>query len=195
MGRRQTGNRSSSTDRSTRRPAIDDGERATGGVQSVERALSLLESLADLGDEVGVTELMEVSGESANLVMLDGDHAVYVAQVASRRHSVRMFTEVGRRVLPHSTAAGKVLLAFRPRPAVEALLDRTGLPARTPRTTVDRGRFLAELDAVARQGYAVDDGEEEIGVRCLAVPVFGVGDSVAAVSVSAPEGRLRREDH
>jgi IclR family transcriptional regulator, acetate operon repressor len=225
-------------------------------VQSVERALSLLESLADLGQEVGVselrtatglpfgtihrllgtlvlhgyvrqnpqthkytlgprllrlgdaagrhfggwvrpflTELMELSGESANLVMLDGDHAVYVAQVASRKHSVRMFTEVGRMVLPHSTAVGKVLLAFRPRPAVEALLERTGLPPRTPRTITDRDRFLAELDAVARQGYAVDDGEEEIGVRCLAVPVFGVGDGVAAVSVSAPEGRLHREDY
>ena len=225
-------------------------------MQSVERALSLLESLADLGQEVGVselrtatglpfgtihrllgtlvlhgyvrqnpqthkytlgprllrlgdaagrhfggwvrpflTELMEISGESANLVMLDGDHAVYVAQVPSRKHSVRMFTEVGRRVMPHSTAVGKVLLAFRPRPAVEALLERTGLPPRTPRTITDRDRFLGELDAVARQGYAVDDGEEEIGVRCLAVPVFGVGDGVAAVSVSAPEGRLHREDH
>jgi IclR family transcriptional regulator, acetate operon repressor len=221
-------------------------------VQSVERALSLLESLADLGvselrtatglpfgtihrllgtlvlhgyarqnpqthkytlgprllrlgDAAGrhfggwvqpyLTELMEISGESANLVMLDGDHAVYVAQVASRKHNVRMFTEVGRRVLPHSTAAGKVLLAFRPRPAMEALLDRTGLPPRTPRTITDRGKFLAELDLVSRQGYAVDDGEEEIGVRCLAVPVFGVGDSVAAVSVSAPDGRLRRDDY
>jgi IclR family transcriptional regulator, acetate operon repressor len=161
--------------------------------------------LLRLGDAVGrhfgvwarpfLTELMEISGESANLVMLDGDHAVYVAQVASRKHNVRMFTEVGRRVLPHSTAVGKVLLAFRPRPEIEALLDRTGLPPRTPRTIVDRDRFLAQLDLVERQGYAVDDGEEEIGVRCLAVPVFGVGDSVAAMSISAPEGRLRRGDH
>jgi IclR family acetate operon transcriptional repressor len=138
---------------------------------------------------------MEISGESANLVMLDSDSAVYIAQAPSRKHNVRMFTEVGRRVLPHSTAVGKVLLAFRPRPAVEALLDRTGLPPRTPRTIVDRSRFLAELDAVALRGYAVDDGEEEIGVRCLAVPVFGVGDGVAAISVSAPDGRLRQEDY
>jgi IclR family transcriptional regulator, acetate operon repressor len=240
----------------TRRRAITTVEKSPGGVQSVERALSLLESLADLGDEVGVSELrtatglpfgtihrllgtlvlhgyarqnpqthkytlgprllrlgdaagrhfggwvqpfltklMEISGESANLVMLDGDHAVYVAQVASRKHNVRMFTEVGRQVLPHSTAAGKVLLAFRPRPAMEAVLDRTGLPPRTPRTITDRSKFLAELDLVSRQGYAVDDGEEEIGVRCLAVPVFGVGDSVAAVSISAPDGRLRRDDY
>jgi IclR family acetate operon transcriptional repressor len=238
------------------RPAITTEERTAGGVQSVERALSLLESLADLGQEVGVsdlrsatglpfgtihrllgtlvlhgyarqnpethkytlgprllrlgdaagrhfavwarpflTELMELSGESANLAMLEGDHAVYIAQVPSRTHHVRMFAEVGRRVLPHSTAVGKVLLAFRPRPAVEALLDRTGLPPRTSRTIVDRDRLLAELEVVARQGYAIDDGEEETGVRCVAVPVFGVGDSVAALSVSAPEGRLPRESY
>jgi IclR family transcriptional regulator, acetate operon repressor len=225
-------------------------------VQAVERAIGLLESMADLGQELGVTdlgratglsygtihrllgtllehgyvrqnpatrkyalgprlmrlgdvagrtfstwvrpylsELMEISGETANLAVLEGDWAVYVAQVASRMHHVRMFTEVGRRVLPHTTAVGKVLLAFRPRVEVEALLDRTGLPPRTPRTVTDRGRFLAELDAVERQGYAVDDGEEEIGVRCLAVPVFGVGDGVASVSVSAPEGRLGRDRH
>jgi len=242
------------------RPTIASAENSTGnstgGVQSVERALSLLESLADLGQEAGVSdlrgatglpfgtihrllgtlvkhgyarqnpenhkytlgprllrlgdvagrhfgvwvrpflaELMELSGESANLVMLDGDNAVYIAQEPSRKHNVRMFTEVGRRVLPHSTAVGKVLLAFRPRPAVEALLDRTGLPPRTPRTIVDRDQFLDELDLVAQQGYAVDDGEEEIGVRCLAVPVFGVGGGVAAISVSAPDGRLRRDDY
>jgi IclR family acetate operon transcriptional repressor len=105
-----------------------------------------------------------------------------------------MFTEVGRRVLPHSSAVGKVVLAFRPRAEVEAMLARMGLPRRTSRTITDLGRFLAELDTVARQGYAIDSGEEEVGVRCLAVPVFGVGDSVAAMSVSAPEGRLEPKD-
>jgi IclR family transcriptional regulator, acetate operon repressor len=69
-----------------------------------------------------------------------------------------------------------------------------GLPRRTARTITDLGRFLAELDTVARQGYAIDSGEEEVGVRCLAVPVFGVGESVAAMSVSAPEGRLEPKD-
>ncbi len=141
-----------------------------------------------------LAELMELSGESANLAVLEGDHVVYVAQVPSRRHRMRMFTQVGNRVLPHSNAVGKVILAFRPRAEVEALLDRTGLPARTPHTITDRARFLAELDAVAQRGFAIDAGEEEVGVRCLAVPVFGVGNSVAAMSVSAPQGRLERED-
>jgi IclR family acetate operon transcriptional repressor len=172
---------------------------------TVNRKYALGPRLMRLGDAASRTfgvwvrpylsELMEISGETANLAVLEGDWAVYVAQVASSKHHVRMFTEVGRRVLPHTTAVGKVLLAFRPRAEVEALLDRTGLPPRTPRTITDRGRFLAGLDTVARHGYAVDDGEEEIGVRCLAVPVFGVGDAVAAASISAPEGRLSKEDY
>jgi IclR family acetate operon transcriptional repressor len=230
-------------------------QRGNDGVQSVERALELLEALADPGDGRGVSELgratglpvatihrllatmaakgyvrqdsashkyllgshliqlgeaatrhfasfahpylaelMEVSGETANLAVFENGHVAYVAQVPSRHHRVRMFTEVGRRVLPHSSGVGKVVLAFRPRPEVETLLARTGLPQRTSRTITDPARFLAELDAVARHGYALDSGEEEVGVRCLAVPVFGVGGSVAAMSVSAPEGRLQAGD-
>jgi IclR family acetate operon transcriptional repressor len=141
-----------------------------------------------------LAELMEVSGETANLAVFEDGQVAYVAQVPSRHHRVRMFTEVGRRVLPHTSGVGKVVLAFRPRAEVEALLGRTGLPRRTPRTITELDRFLAELDTVARQGYAIDSGEEEVGVRCLAVPVFGIGDSVAAMSVSAPEGRLEPRD-
>ena len=235
--------------------AAAEAQRSNDGVQSVERALELLEALADPGEARGVSELaratglpvatihrllatmvsrgyvrqdtsshkytlgshlirlgeaaardfaqfarpylaelMEASGETANLAVLEDGQVAYVAQVPSRHHRVRMFTEVGRRVHPHTSGVGKVVLAFRPRAEVEALLARAGLPRRTPRTITDPARFLAELDTVARQGYAIDSGEEEVGVRCLAVPVFGVGGSVAAMSVSAPEGRLQDRD-
>src|SRR3990170_4336645 len=60
-----------------------------------------------------LAHLVDELGESANLAMLDGDQIVYVAQVPSR-HSMRMFTEVGRRVWPHCTAVGKALLASMP---------------------------------------------------------------------------------
>ncbi|MDQ3612386.1 MAG: IclR family transcriptional regulator C-terminal domain-containing protein, partial [Actinomycetota bacterium] len=103
---------------------------------------------------------------------------------------------VGNRVSPHSNAVGKVLLAYRPRASVERILQRHGLPARTRRTITDQHRFLAELDRVVEQGYAVDTGEEEEGVRCLAVPVRGPTGEVTALSVSGPAERLdhsRRE--
>ena len=69
-------------------------------------------------------------GETANLAMLEADAIVYVAQVPSR-HSMRMFTEVGRRVLPHCTGVGKALLAAMPHEEVARVLRRTGMPAHT----------------------------------------------------------------
>jgi IclR family acetate operon transcriptional repressor len=135
-----------------------------------------------------LNRLVEGIGETANLAMLDGDRVVYAAQVPSR-HSMRMFTEVGRRVHLHCTGVGKVLLAGLPEDDVRGVLARAGMPAQTPRTLTDPEALLAQLQAVTAQGYAVDDGEQEAGVRCVAVPVPG-GAPAAAISVSGPEGRL-----
>jgi IclR family acetate operon transcriptional repressor len=132
--------------------------------------------------------LVDEIGETANLALLDGDRVVYAAQVPSR-HSMRMFTEVGRRVRLHCTGVGKVLLARRPAAEARALLARAGLPARTDRTVTDLDELMAQLPGIAEQGYAVDDGEQEAGVRCVAVPV-PAGPVEAALSVSGPEGRL-----
>ncbi|GAB2448511.1 IclR family transcriptional regulator [Streptomyces incanus] len=135
-----------------------------------------------------LARLVEETGETANMALLDGDEVVYVAQVPSK-HSMRMFTEVGRRVLPHSTGVGKALLADFPSQDVRALLARTGMPAATDRTLTTPEGFLAALDEVRRQGYAIDDNEQEIGVRCLAVPVPHA-PTPAALSISGPAGRV-----
>jgi len=135
-----------------------------------------------------LAELVEATGETANMALLDGDEVVYVAQVPSK-HSMRMFTEVGRRVLPHSTGVGKALLAQLSPQDTRALLGRTGMPAATERTITDPDAFLAELDRVRERGYAVDDSEQEVGVRCLAVSVPD-SPTAAAISVSGPAGRV-----
>ena len=82
-----------------------------------------------------------------------------------------MCTEVRRRVLPDSTAVGKVLLAWQDPEHVRRVLLRLGLPGRTPDTLTTVAAFDAELSSVRARGWAVDDEEEERGVRCLAVPV------------------------
>ncbi|MEU3752408.1 IclR family transcriptional regulator [Streptomyces olivoreticuli] len=135
-----------------------------------------------------LARLVEETGETANMALLDGDEVVYVAQVPSR-HSVRMFTEVGRRVLPHTTGVGKALLAQSPDDEVRALLARTGMPAATEKTITTPDVFLEALARVRESGYAVDDNEQEIGVRCLAVPVPNSPTS-AAISISGPAGRV-----
>ena len=129
-----------------------------------------------------LARLVEETGETANMALLDGDEIVYVAQVPSK-HSMRMFTEVGRRVLPHSTGVGKALLANTPDNEVRALLARTGMPAATEKTITTPDGFLAALEDVRRLGYAIDDNEQEIGVRCLAVSVPN-SPTAAAISIS-----------
>lgn len=153
------------------------GDRASRAVATVARP-----HLTGLVDEIG---------ETANLALLDGDRIVYVAQVPSR-HSMRMFTEVGRRVRPHCTGVGKVLLAQRPPDDVRDLLARSGMPGQTARTVTDPDELLGQLPEIAAQGYALDDGEQEDGVRCIAVPVPGISAEMA-MSVSGPEGRLPLE--
>ncbi|MEO7352539.1 MAG: IclR family transcriptional regulator [Marmoricola sp.] len=135
-----------------------------------------------------LSHLVDEIGETANLAMLDGDHVAYVAQ-APGRHSMRMFTEVGRRVSLHSTAVGKALLATSTDDEVRALLGRTGLPRHTPHTFTDPEEFLEELGRVRQRGYAVDEGEQEVGVRCVAVVVPG-STLRLAMSVSGPAPRM-----
>jgi IclR family acetate operon transcriptional repressor len=87
---------------------------------------------------------------------------------------------------------GKALLAGVPDDEVRALLSRTGMPAATEKTITTPEGFLAALEDVRRTGYAVDDNEQEIGVRCLAVSV-PESPTAAAISISGPAGRVTEE--
>ncbi len=138
-----------------------------------------------------LTGLVDALGETANLAMLDGDKVVYVAQVPGR-HSMRMFTEVGRRVSPHCTAVGKALLADVPDDEVRALLNRTGMAAHTEHTITDQAAFLEQLAWVREHGYATDDGEQELGVRCVATAIPEAPSRVA-FSISGPAPRMNEQ--
>lgn len=138
-----------------------------------------------------LARLVDEIGETANMAVLEGDEVVYVGQVPSR-HSMRMFTEVGRRVLPHCTGVGKALLAQLPADTALKIITRTGMPARTPRTIIDPAVLMDELVKIRTQGYALDDEEQELGVRCVAVHLPGA-PAPAAISVSGPSGRMTPE--
>lgn len=138
--------------------------------------------LARLADEVG---------ESVNLAMLDGDDVVYVAQAPSRR-SMRMFTEVGCRTLPHCTATGNAILSTMAEDDVRRLLARTGMPRYTDNTITDADTYVERLRLTTEAGYALDDAEHEAGVRCVAVLVPDSPERFA-VSVSGPTTRMSDE--
>jgi IclR family acetate operon transcriptional repressor len=136
--------------------------------------------------------LVEKYGETTNMAMLEGDSCVYVAQVPSPR-SMRMFTEVGRVVMPHCTGVGKAILSMLGDDQVANLLDRTGMPRRTEHTLVTTDAMLAALARTREVGYALDDGEQELGVRCVAVPLTGL-PFLAAISVSGPSSRMTMDE-
>jgi len=223
--------------------------RSTGGVQSLDRAFVILETMADAGGIIGLSKLAEEAdlplatihrlvrtlvdlgyvrqeasrqyslgprlmrladasskriatwanpamteavaklGESVNLAVLEGDEIVYVAQAQPSANFMRMFTEVGRRTFPHATAVGKAILAHFPDAEVAALLARTGMPRHTDHTLTQPSQFLASLVDVRERGFALDEGEQEVGVRCVAVSVPNAPQPMA-LSMSGPLTRM-----
>lgn len=135
-----------------------------------------------------LAELEELSQETANLAVLENDLITYIAQVPSR-HQMRMFTEVGRQVLPHASGVGKAVLATLSEAKVRAILQHTGLPKYTESTLTDEAAFFTDLRESRRRGFAIDDGEKEVGVRCIAVAIAG-SQPPAAVSISGPAARV-----
>ena len=173
-------------DERTRRYALGPLARALG------RARETLPDLADVAPPF-LRKVMEISGETANLALLDRDRAVYVAQVPCAR-TVRMFTELGNRVPLHCTGCGKVLLAHQDDEFIASLLSTQGLQRFTGKSITNPDRFWAEISAIRQRQYAIDDEEFEDGVRCLAVPVRDCSDRViGALSVSGPSSRLDLE--
>ncbi len=134
-------------------------------------------------------QLVEMAGETANLALLEGTEMVYTAQSPSP-HSLRIFAEVGRPVPLHSTAVGKAVLAAMSRPEALRLLHRTELTGRTPYTITSLPALVSELDRIAAEGFAIDDEEHEVGVRCIAVALPDLPGLRAALSISGPAERL-----
>jgi DNA-binding IclR family transcriptional regulator len=135
-------------------------------------------------------DLVALTGETAHLGVPVDSSMVYIEKVESP-HSVRLVSQVGARVPMHCSAMGKALLAHLGEAEAAALLAGP-LERRTPNTLVGEA-LREELRLVRERGYAIDDEENEIGVRCVAAPVLADGDEpVGAVSVSGPAARFDR---
>jgi IclR family acetate operon transcriptional repressor len=136
--------------------------------------------------------LRDELGETVNLGILDGSSVIYLDLVESRR-GVRMAARRGDRDPIHSTALGKAIAALLTEAEVVLALEESGMPAVTPHTITTVAGYLEELAKVRRLGYAVDDAENEVDGRCVAVPILGTL-LPAALSVSAPAARLPVRD-
>lgn len=137
-------------------------------------------------------ELLDRFNETVHLATLDTEfRVVYVDKRTPRRAVGVMISRVGLAVPIHCTALGKAMAAFRSEEEIRRLIRASGLKAYTPSTITDKRAFLRELGEIRSRGYAVDEGEHEIGVRCVAAPIRDKSGVVAAgVSVSVPDMRM-----
>lgn len=163
------------------------------GPQCLVLGSAFLDGLDLRREAKGVLEdLVSKTGETCHLGIRDGDRIVYIEKLDSPK-LVQLKTRVGLTNPLHSTALGKVLLAYDGEADIEAMFAR-GVERRTPNTITDVEVFRAELEEVRERGFAVDDVENEEGIRCVAAPVFDHGGAaVASISVSSPEYRVSRE--
>ncbi|WP_298428093.1 IclR family transcriptional regulator C-terminal domain-containing protein [Rhodoblastus sp.] len=137
--------------------------------------------------------LMEESGETVNLAIEDQDEAVYLAQVECRQ-MMRVFARPGTRVLLHCSAVGKAIFSQASDKAVAKALHRHGMPRLTPKTITTPAALRAELQKIRIQGYALDDEEHAVGLRCIAAPIRDeTGDIIASVSISGPMARIEED--
>jgi len=134
--------------------------------------------------------LMEISGETANLFVESDGEAICIGQIESR-HAMRAITGVGGRVLLHSAAAGKVLLAHMVPAQRERFLADAPFARITAQTIFERTALEAELARILVDGHGIDDEEHAIGLRCISAPIFNEFDEIAAaISVSGPTARI-----
>ena len=164
-----------------------DGSRYRLGLRLLELGGRVLARL-DLRDVARpyLTELRDRTRLTVHMAILDGTEVVYIEKLDSPAN-LRMASFVGMRSPAYCTALGKAILAFLPDEEIEAVLARTRLVPRTPNTITARDALLAELAATRARGYAIDNVENEEGIRCVGAPVHGhTGKVVAAISVSGP---------
>jgi DNA-binding IclR family transcriptional regulator len=145
-------------------------------------------------------ELCEVSGETANLSILDGTEILYIGkeespQTADNRSFVQLRSAIGTRLTVHCSAMGKAILAYLLPEECQAIMSQiTPLKSFTRYTINNPDTLLHELERIRQHGYAIDDREVDEGTRCVAAPVFSnTGRVIAAMSIAGPAYRLTLE--
>ena len=135
-------------------------------------------------------ELAAGCRETASLGVFSRGEVVYIA-IEHAQREIGIQSQIGARHPTHCTALGKVMLADRPDEEVTALMCKNGMPSLTEHTHTSPEALLAELRAVRRRGYAIDNEERSYGVKCIAAPIRDAeGRVIAAISVSGPSFRV-----
>lgn len=139
-----------------------------------------------------IKELCTKVDETVHLGTLDNMEVVYLDKTESHQ-SMRIVTTIGARIPAYCTGIGKAMLAYQD---MEVLMEKLpeNLKQYTPKTIPNRKALLEQLDEIRNVGYALDDEEHNIGLKCIAAPVFDYnGQAKYAISVSGPTVRMTDE--
>jgi IclR family transcriptional regulator, acetate operon repressor len=138
-------------------------------------------------------KLMEASGETANLSILDGTHVCFIAQVQC--HEVmRMLVRLGSRLPAHASGSGKAILSALPEDELAIVLRELKPQKMTPKTIVDYDLLRVQFAAIRARGYSYDDEENAMGLRCVAAPIYDeFAEPLGAISLAGPIARLTDE--
>lgn len=135
-------------------------------------------------------ELKEMCDETVHLVVLDNGEALYLDKLEGKK-AIRVVSNVGWRLPAHCSGVGKVLLASLPAETVSKIIQDKGLKRFTNNTITDIETLKIELARIRKQGYAVDNEEIEVGLKCVAAPLkYSKDEAIAAISISGPKERF-----
>jgi DNA-binding IclR family transcriptional regulator len=141
-----------------------------------------------------LSRLMNDTKETIHLAVLDDDQVLYLDKVEGP-HALRMPSRVGRYIPTYCTSLGKAMLSCLDDQEVKSILRRQTLKPHTENTVKNINQLLADLGSVRKRGYAVDNEEIEIGLRCVGAPLRDyTGGMVGAISVAAPSARLSEKN-
>ena len=137
--------------------------------------------------------LMEQSGETANLGIIDGTEAVFIDQVQCRE-MMRTIVKLGSRVPLHASGVGKAIFAALPDDQIDAILKVKGLPRITANTITSPETMWASVRVIRQRGWSFDDEEHALGTRCVAAPIYDEhAEPLGAISLAGPSTRLPDE--
>lgn len=137
-----------------------------------------------------LSKLVESTQESAHLCLLSNDKAVIVDQVLSKE-VIKVSASIGRAEPIHASSVGKCILAFQNASTKERMLSCENMEAYTKNTFLSQEDLESELEKIRSRGYAIDDEEVNIGVRCVAAPIRNYkGETFGCIGVSGPATRI-----
>lgn len=143
--------------------------------------------------EIYLRKLMKEVNEVVHLVVRDNYDIVYIDKVEAD-NTIRMASTIGKRSPMYCTSVGKVMLAYLSDNEVKKVWENSKIEEYTVNTIIDFDKFEQELFNIKKNGYAVDDEENELGVRCVGAPIFNHNGTIeGAISVSGPTMRITKD--